>query len=90
MDISGPLRSLRDTLRSLHARIADDFGRADRAIRLMLKVNELLQAGSEANDSVLTEIRERTEMIANLSLDDLELLDNELRLLEHCLADVAS
>lgn len=89
MDISGPLRSLRDTLRSLHARIADDFERADRVIRLMLKVNELLQAGDVASYGVSKEIRERTETIANLALDDIAELDQELTLLEHCLAEIS-
>lgn len=88
MDISGPLRSLRDTLRSLHARIADDFDRADRVVRLMLKVNELLQAGSEASNSASREIRERTETLASMAVEDLSALDQELTLLEHGLKDI--
>jgi hypothetical protein len=85
MDLSGPLRSLRDTLRNLHARIADDFPRADRVTRLMLKVNALLQAQVSGSQSDADALRRLTEQIASVPIDDGAAIDILLDALEELL-----
>lgn len=85
MDLSGPLRSLRDSLRNLHAKIADDFGRADRVTRLMLKVNELLQAQVGGSSRDAAELRRLTEEIAGTSASQKSRIDELLGALENAL-----
>ena len=89
-DLDGALRSLRDTLHSLLARVGEDFNIADRVTRAHLKVNAILMnSPNEAPDAKLSKLRKLTEALAQLGLSDKTELDAQLGALETLLADLS-
>jgi hypothetical protein len=89
-DLDGALRSLRDTLHSLLARVGEDFNIADRVTRAHLKVNAILMnSPNEAPDAKLSKLRNLTEALARLGLSDKPKLNAQLGALETLLADLS-
>ncbi len=89
-DVDGALRSLRDTLHSLLARVSEDFAIADRVTRAHLKVNAILMnSPNTASDVKLSKLRKLTEALAQLGLSNKPELDRQLDALEALLADLS-
>jgi hypothetical protein len=88
-EIDGALRSLRDTLHSLLARVSEDFAIADRVTRSILKTNAILMNGpNSGTDAALSELRTLTEALARLGIKDKAKLKATLNQLEAFLGDL--
>ena len=65
VDLTGPLHSLRDTLETLQTRCGGDLACTDRAVRLILRVNTILDQ-NERPDGGSDQLRALTEGLATL------------------------
>jgi hypothetical protein len=89
VSLDGALRSLRDTLHSLMARVGEDFALADRVARSILKTNAILMnAPNSGAETILSELRELTEELARLGIKDKAKLNAALNQLEAFLSDL--
>lgn len=88
-ELDGALRSLRDTLHSLLARVGEDFPLADRVTRSILKTNAILMNGPNSGaEASLSELRQLTEELARLGIKDKAKLKATLNQLEAFLSDL--
>ena len=65
VDLTGALHSLRDTLETLQTRCGGDIACTDRAVRLILRVNTILDQ-NEPPDGGSDRLRALTEGLASL------------------------